>query len=398
MIYKLRAAIFRLLFIWLFLLQACHFAEKKKDILVKYNYYPLTIISADSIIALKNITNLLDSIEVIPLQTVNNNIIGTVDKVIYFEHKYFLLDRTYSSLMEFDQNGKYIGIFGSLGNSKNQYTELGDFLIDSIRRKVILLSNSTTISTLIFDLDDRRFIQSKGNGLFARNFGYINNCCYYYINNNVSPFSGRFNLVCVDSVSGEIGRVFPLYKGYQPGYIFSGFLSSNEDGLLYSGPLSDTIFQITNKIIYPRYAIKFNSLKMPDSIRKNFILFQRFALFYSTLQNSFIDTKDYLSFSFTKKGVLVVCFYDKKCKKTYSISMIDNNPLSYLLRSPVGEIGNDRYITSVKASELSDLFASRQSDKDTIKKYCPALYSVMSSIKSTDNPVLVTFILKKSIQ
>jgi len=79
-----------------------------------------------------NFSSFVDTIEFIPLETNNENLIGEVDRIIYRNRKYYL--RTTHGMQNgklsvFDKVGKYLWGLNKRGDGPGEYNELNDFSI-----------------------------------------------------------------------------------------------------------------------------------------------------------------------------------------------------------------------------------------------------------------------------
>lgn len=374
---------------------SCSNFDKPEPLAVDHSNQRLEIIHMDSASTPLKFTDVIDSIQIIPLESKQDNMIGTIDKVIFYNNQFYILDKSFSSLMQFDRSGKYLGAYGSMGQGRGRFSKIQDFLLDTSRKEVLILSNSTQASKFHYALQSHTFTNSEDANLYARNFAYFEGKCLYFLDNNINKVSGRYNLISIDTVSQKMQRAFPLFPGYQPEYAFSGFLTPTPTGILYNSPMSDTVFEIDDKGIYARYLIDLGSSTMPDSVRRNFNLFQKYALKYSAFQNNFIESAHFVALTITKGRLFVQAFYNRTSKKLYQIEPSDKSlGFGNLIGVPVGIIEDKKYVASIKASDLADLYRSDSTSAQAVNQYSPALAKLMPSIKSTDNPVLVIFQLK----
>jgi hypothetical protein len=82
-----------------------------------------------------------------------------MNKIIVFEDKFFILDRTeVRKVLVFQSNGKFSHTIGLVGQGPGEYTNIEDFTIDKEKRRLIILCYPSIVN--IYDLDGK-FIERK---------------------------------------------------------------------------------------------------------------------------------------------------------------------------------------------------------------------------------------------
>lgn len=116
---------------FLFALCAC----KKEDI--RTNIIDLQEYTENGI---KN-SDIFDFIECIPLETNNKGLLSDVNKVVFFNNEYYILDRKIQKCVcVFNNDGKFIRRIGILGHGHGEYPSIADFTIDEQQKRIIILS------------------------------------------------------------------------------------------------------------------------------------------------------------------------------------------------------------------------------------------------------------------
>ena len=72
----------------------------------------------------------IKDIEYIPLETTEVSLLGFVDKVVYKQGKFYVLDRTNSGVYIFDQTGHFLSSICKPGEGPGEYLELMDMDVD----------------------------------------------------------------------------------------------------------------------------------------------------------------------------------------------------------------------------------------------------------------------------
>ena len=100
-----------------------------------------------------SITEIIDSVVIIPLETNEDCLINIVRKVIPYEERYYILDTRGQQVLCFDINGKFIFKNNNVGRGPEEFAYLADLVIDKYNREMILLVPFGEI--LHYDLDGR---------------------------------------------------------------------------------------------------------------------------------------------------------------------------------------------------------------------------------------------------
>jgi hypothetical protein len=81
------------------------------------------------------VDDILDSVKFTALETADDCLIDNIDKIIYHDNKYYVLDcRKTRSLLCFDTDGRFVRKFGSVGQGPGEYVEPTDFMILLFRK------------------------------------------------------------------------------------------------------------------------------------------------------------------------------------------------------------------------------------------------------------------------
>ena len=95
----------------------------------------------------------------IPLETLQECLIGDITKIEVYNGMYYILDRQNQKLiLAFDGIGKYIKRIGKVGSAPEEYPQIRDFTIDKINGRIIILSPPSVI--YVYDMDGN-FLLSK---------------------------------------------------------------------------------------------------------------------------------------------------------------------------------------------------------------------------------------------
>jgi hypothetical protein len=100
--------------------------------------------------------DLFDKVELIPLETNNESLIKVIDKVRFYDNKYYVLDQQLAALFIFGENGKYIDKIHRIGNGPGEYNLIYDFYLNQESNTIDMMSPTLIIYT--YDIENLEFI------------------------------------------------------------------------------------------------------------------------------------------------------------------------------------------------------------------------------------------------
>jgi hypothetical protein len=112
--------------LWLLMLYGCH-SERKNTIISDIKNYQVKVSEDKDKVFQWN--DFVDKIELIPLETTDNSLIGNLSSGIITDEDIFIHDFIYKNLLNFDISGKFKRKIGSRGRGPGEYLEIRDFCI-----------------------------------------------------------------------------------------------------------------------------------------------------------------------------------------------------------------------------------------------------------------------------
>lgn len=85
-------------------------------------------------------SSFVDTIELIPLETTEKNLIGEVNRIVFDDNKYYVRSTNSmqnGKLFVFDKDGKFLQQIGRKGGGPDEYIEMDDSLLPIITRMVL---------------------------------------------------------------------------------------------------------------------------------------------------------------------------------------------------------------------------------------------------------------------
>lgn len=91
--------------------------------------YVVTV-KVNEIDRIQKLSQLIDSVVYIPLETSENCLIGRISKIVYSERCFYILDDTANCLFKFDESGRFLSKYDHVGKGPFEYIKLCDFNLD----------------------------------------------------------------------------------------------------------------------------------------------------------------------------------------------------------------------------------------------------------------------------
>jgi len=98
-----------------------------------------------------SVLDLVDSIQIVQLEADKRCFINTIEKVLFYNGKYYVLDQRQQAVFFFDQSGKFVRKISDSGRGPQEYEYLEDIVIDPYNGQLLLVVPFGSV--LCFDLD-----------------------------------------------------------------------------------------------------------------------------------------------------------------------------------------------------------------------------------------------------
>ncbi|KYG78335.1 hypothetical protein AWW68_06090 [Roseivirga spongicola] len=206
------------------------------------------------------LSNIISSIEYLPLKVPQDHFIGSIDKIIFHNSEYYLLDKMRQSIHVYDQEGLFKRRVFNQGPGPKEYSRIDFFDIDDKSdqleimdigaRKVVTLDlEGNFLETFRAPIVCRDFVVTQNSGyLFycPDESNHVNNVDYppgvYYLDSNGSKFEHLVDIGGID--------FSPLIT---PNSFFK-----NEHHIELFSPYSDTTYQFHDNQIISRSFIDYS--------------------------------------------------------------------------------------------------------------------------------------------
>ncbi|MDR0680584.1 MAG: 6-bladed beta-propeller [Dysgonamonadaceae bacterium] len=385
----MKNTIYTIVLLFICLLVSCS-PDRKQN---KYELTELYVNLYDKNIDFYELSDEVQEFEFIRLETTDNCLIGHIEKILLENDVYYILDNIYQAIYCFSSSGKHIATLNRFGPGPDEYLEINDFVVEN---ENIWICDNRTQRVVCYDKNQNRidWIDLKKNDFWVEHMvyqdGYI-----YMVNNWIGIKPKNYQILIYDLKNKKTS----LEKPFSPlqHVIYRGM--NNQIALIDSLCMvtfsyCDTIFQIRNETIVPKYKYRFSErmIDVPLVISDNPPIEDPNII--KGLMNIY-QTPNSIILKFSDNGKIRMAIFDKEntSGKIYSgfkiadlgnFHLIDLHFLPNSLISIFDSVDFKMYF-----AYLIDENFKRQHDKEKIKEE-------VSKIKDDDNPLLFRFILKNN--
>ncbi|HTN22269.1 MAG TPA: 6-bladed beta-propeller [Pelobium sp.] len=362
-------------------LLSCNVADSDKSLpTVNGNTVHINPRASDKTEFSKVVTN----IKYIQLETNSNCLVSNIDKVLYKKGLYYIWDSRFNTLTIFNDKGRYISNIGAIGRAPGEFLSIHDVEFSKDSSSIYLLSSDSE-KLIEYNLEGKYISDIKTN-LRASNFGILNNDFYFFTNKNVTSNSENYNLIRTNAQGTIDKKLFKFSNGDDFSIGFSGFIVQNKYGLLYNSSFCDTVFQITEKGLYPKYVFDFGNTRIPKEIQ--FSNKDIWKTKYSYLGKDFLEYRSGIIFKYRDQDTLKTMFIGKLHlgEKTQNIE------IEFPMVNLVGMKDSNQLISYIQPNTL----IVQKDKKFIVEMYqsYPVLKQLYDVVNISDNPILITYTLK----
>lgn len=370
-----------LVFFVLIISASCQFKQEMND-----KQLEKIIISEDLINNETDYSNIINSIEVIPLETNENSIMSDIWKIEYRNDKYYLHDHN-QVLFIFDSKGNFITKLDKRGRGPKEYQEMRDFSVDDDGLITIL----STKAFLTYD-STLEFIGKRKFNITSKTGRDLNPIRFFPTKDHIFLFMGSFGLhhiepgkestiYCINRNDEIIREFFPLTSGLtgHQSYYRSG------NAIYYSHSYgNDTIYSVSENDIKPALFVDF----LNKRITEKEMMGDRSELFDKIWKNDYkglilnpFENETYISFSFASGRNRKLAVQNKKSGELKIINVGKTTPFPMIF--PEG-ICNKSFFSHIQPLMFS-IYNKDGIYDDILKKHN------ISNIDISDNPIIVKF-------
>lgn len=360
-------------------------ATNKEAVVVKVDYT-----QAEQQLDLSTI--LEDDIEIIPLQTSGESIIGEIDDVRIVGDKVFVIDLKLPRVAVFDRSGKFIRTIGRRGRGPNEFAGITSV---EVTNDYVAIYDRLKEQLFFYNIDGSfRSVKDVSN-LWAMDIIAVGDKLYF-VNAGSQTDKGCYRLFELSKDGDYLNSALPFSKKIADRVTWGldRYSAKNGDELMFYQPPYDSLFVIKGLELEKLYYVDFGARKVPESV----ISLGGTETLSTIMRDNYISGVDHVQL--TDKYLIVhfseeddfTAFFNRETGevKVYSWLIDTRHPgLGYSLSTDI--IRDEEWIGSISAQTLKFVVAKHHdyTDKDVVlTDFQKRMVSLADSLDETDNPVL----------
>jgi len=262
-------------------------------------------------------SDVYEKVSYVKLETLDNSLIGNIDKIVATEDKFIIMDQSLAKMVfVFNRDGKFLNRIGSVGGGPEEYDEPSDIAYDKYYDDLLVLChNKKTI--LRYKLNGT-FVGKTTFDWWVRSIFVIDDNAYLlFFNNNMQPNrkKNNYNITIIDKEGQILKNLLPYDektgKLSPPMPTFSYY----ENEILFKPYYSNTVYNLDNNEIKPKYYLDFGDRKVPNSLLNDNSSSEVTKLIrereYAYCISSY-ETSTHIISQFSYKRIIYDCFYSKE--------------------------------------------------------------------------------------
>lgn len=379
----------------------------------RYNFNVNVNVKANRVMYTSDFIN-MDSSYLIYLETKEDNLIGSIDKLIFWSDRIIILDKKIvNGFFIFDTKGKFIKKVASIGRGFAEYNQITDITINK-EDSLIVVYDHTSKKAMFFNLEGDFYNEKKVNEYYQNIAFYPGNKYLAYCESSVSTVNNKhFSLVLLDSNFSVITGLLETPNGLRVNTMAN--LYENSNGVYLISPYYNNIVLFDNQNKFYSFAnLKTTAGSQIDydflsGITNLSVSEQLKAIRKTSMVNCIMDlqvNKSKILFTYAWEKTRNSVLFDLNTKKTIScnglfsddlfMSSINYWPLASFDNCWVFPLYPGSIVTGYNRSVVTNKKnrVSRAVIDTSLSRYNNLLYSIATKAKEDDNPVLLVAGLK----
>lgn len=344
------------------------------------------------------LSDIITDYSIVKLETNNNCLVGSVDKIVVQNDRIYILDKKTQSIFVFDIKGKFLFKIRYKGRGPFEYLAIYDF---AVHKEIIVLDGQK--KRLFFYNHDGKALEENVLPFYVDHLEVISDQLFAFTGS-----AREDRLIIWDRESKTIKAKYFAYsnknsvRGLKP-------FDCYQNSVLYTRPFNDTILSINQDGVFKKVFIDYGEYKVTDS--KLYIE----PIFHTTEARPecmtgtrwFTETDSFIYFVFDYNELNPQSpYYVLFCKETgsnliYANQSIIDDVLFGLYAPQIRSATKDgKFIFSVSSLEIVQ--SVKRMEDENLSKYKKQnieTFKILSAeVKETDNPLIIFYNFKKSMK
>ncbi|MCC6462993.1 MAG: 6-bladed beta-propeller [Saprospiraceae bacterium] len=208
-----------------------------------------------------------------------------------------------------------------------------------------------------------------------------------------TPVSGYHQLLYFDRAGNLSRQACPYPEAVDnSGYLFSGFLSASNQSAWFSPPFCDTVYELVQSKIVPRYVFDFGGASVPEQLRSSKVSGWDLDA-YAYLSEDFIKINDIALFKYFSNQRVHLGFYNERSKVYLNCRNAAQDGFSELLNGAVFPKGDNAFAVVLSPARIKYLLEHQRVDMEQLKTLSPELQAALARIDPAGpiDPLLLYF-------
>ena len=339
----------------------------------------------------------IESVQYIPLETNNKNIIGNVSKIILSSNYIYIHDSQTNNIYQFDYKGKFVRNIGTTGNGPNEYVRISTFSV-----------NSETGNLAIYCEIKQSIIEftSEGLPISERKLGFVCSDFIHY-EDGYMFYGGRYpnQFIFKDSFPKQyrlfsIGSDYEINEKYLPTTyneeLLRTAITSESNCLYYTHDNELRLLEKSNGLIYdvnnnmkPIYMVDFYKYTIPVAFFYDSEIssedIQRIEKSDYCYLSSFFETDNYIYLSYVVNGfnkMISQSLFIKGSAEAVNIGPVWVNDIDNIAMPTIIASFNNTLVGYYEAYELRTMIDSNK------KELTPKITELGKIVNESDNPII----------
>ncbi len=332
-----------------------------------------------------DVDQIADFAKVIPLESVDNALIGEIDKLEMDDSHIVILDKRTRTVWLFGIDGKFIRRIGRLGNGPKEYVSLDDMCFDKENGAVWIWDRIKQVM-LEYDLAGE-LLKEVATGFGSNVFAKTKDGFWLYYSYLKNPDNNCLILVN-EGMNHLVQGFFPTKESF-PVSLSSGFTFWGGKAYFYF-PLSNVLYSLEGMEAIPYIEFDFGEQTLPYSTimnmsREEYETVVGSGSYLGHLNNIRLSDKYcFFQFSATVQNKYVTEYYgvlDLKTSKVEVFSYLNGSDLLVEFSSLLCVTANDELVYPIYPSKHNAL-------------YFDELRTLVPDVTEESNPILALYKLK----
>lgn len=356
------------------------------------------------------VSELFSETKFIKFETKDTCLIDDVVKVRYVDNRWYV--EANSSLLVFDDKGKFIFEIDKRGKGPDQYMELTDTWIDAENNQIELLDGRTR-KIMYFDLQGNYQNYWK-HDIISIAFTKLDNATYAFYCGNIGNGDLNKKIIIKTKNSDKVSASFLDINFNQAKYMhFMDMVNFGKIGQehTFSNSSENIIYKVGKNDLSPKFTLDFGKYNTPkdflDQPYENVVeyLQEIKKRDYVFLIDPFYELNKHIFFGFNFGEDTFLTFYSRQTNTYKVVSKIEDDMnfsgISQIIgyeNKPRGGSNDELYYvieSEVFISQVKQV--KKQMSEEDWKEYSekhPQIIEIFNTIKPGDNPVLMIAKLK----